>query len=36
MEHISKLGRIVTGFTITEQSIDCICGKEVAYSIHGG
>lgn len=29
MEHIAKVGGIVTGFTITEQHIDCICGKEL-------
>jgi hypothetical protein len=29
MEHIAKVGRIITGFTITDQYIDCICGKEL-------
>ncbi len=29
MEHIAELDRIVTGFNITEQCIDCMCGKEL-------
>lgn len=29
MEHIAELGGIVTGFNITEQYIDCMCGKEL-------
>lgn len=29
MEHIAELGTIVTGFNITEQYIDCMCGKEL-------
>lgn len=29
MEHIAKLGGIVTGFHVTEQCIDCICGKNL-------
>lgn len=29
MEHIAELGAIVTGFNITEQCIDCMCGKEL-------
>lgn len=29
MEHIVELGAIVTGFHITEQWIDCMCGKEL-------
>lgn len=27
MEHLAELGEIVTGFNITEQYIDFICGK---------
>lgn len=29
MEHIADLGEIVTGFNITEQCIDCMCGKKL-------
>lgn len=29
MEHIAELGGIVTGFNVTEQHIDCMCGKEL-------
>lgn len=29
MEHIAELGGIVTGFTVTEQCIDCMCGKDL-------
>lgn len=29
MEHITELGRIVTGFNITGQYIDCMCGKNL-------
>lgn len=29
MEHIAELGGIVTGFHITEQYIDCMCGKRL-------
>jgi hypothetical protein len=29
IEHIAKLGRIVTGFSIVDHHIDCRCGKEV-------
>lgn len=29
MEHIAELGGIVTGFNITEQCIDCMCGKNL-------
>jgi len=29
MEHIAELGGVVTGFNITEQCIDCMCGKEL-------
>ena len=29
MEHIVELGRIVTGFNVTEQCIDCMCGKNL-------
>ncbi len=29
MEHIAALGGIVTGFNVTEQCIDCMCGKEL-------
>lgn len=29
MEHIAKLGGIVTGFNITEYCIDCMCGKNL-------
>lgn len=29
MEHIAKLGGIVTGFHVAEQCIDCICGKNL-------
>lgn len=29
MEHIAELGRIVTGFNVTEQCIDCMCGKDL-------
>lgn len=29
MEHIAELGEIVTGFNITEQCIDCMCGKKL-------
>ena len=29
MEHIAELGGIVTGFHVTEQCIDCMCGKEL-------
>lgn len=27
MEHIAEFGKIVTGFNITAQCIDCMCGK---------
>lgn len=37
MEHIAKLGGIVTGFHVTEQCIDCICGKDlVKIDKHSG
>lgn len=29
MEHIAELGGIVTGFNVTGQCIDCMCGKEL-------
>ena len=29
MEHIVELGRIVTGFHVTERCIDCMCGKDL-------
>ncbi len=29
MEHIAELGGIVTGFNVTEQCIDCMCGKDL-------
>ena len=29
MEHIVEVDGIVTGFNITEQCIDCMCGKEL-------
>lgn len=29
MEHIAKLETVVTGLSITEHHIDCICGKEL-------
>lgn len=29
MEHIAELGGIVTGFHVTEQCIDCACGKRL-------
>lgn len=29
MEYIAELGKIVTGFNITEHCIDCICGKNL-------
>ncbi|MDE7178004.1 MAG: hypothetical protein K2O59_09325 [Lachnospiraceae bacterium] len=29
MEHIVELGGIVTGFHVTEQCIDCMCGKDL-------
>lgn len=29
MEHIAELGGIVTGFNVTRQCIDCMCGKEL-------
>lgn len=29
MKHIAKLQGVVTGFAVTEQYIDCICGKEL-------
>ncbi len=29
MEHIVELGGIVTGFDVTEQYIDCMCGKDL-------
>lgn len=29
MEHIAEPGGIVTGFQITEQHIDCMCGKKL-------
>ena len=29
MEHIVELGGIVTGFNVTEQCIDCMCGKNL-------
>ncbi len=34
MEHIAELDRIVTGFNITEQCIDCMCGKELVRLIN--
>ena len=38
MEHIAELGGIVTGFNVTEQCIDCMCGKDLLkidkYSRH--
>ena len=33
MENIVKLDGAVTGFSFTEQYIDCICGKEL-YKIN--
>ncbi len=35
MEHIAELGGIVTGFNITEQCIDCMCGKELVKFVKG-
>lgn len=29
MEHIAKLGGIVTGFNVSEKCIDCMCGKDL-------
>lgn len=29
MEHIAELGGIVTGFNVTEQYIDCMCGRNL-------
>ena len=29
MEHIAELGGVVTGFNVTEQCIDCMCGKDL-------
>ncbi len=29
MEHMAELGGIVTGFHVTEQCIDCMCGKDL-------
>lgn len=29
MEHLVHLDRVVTGFNSAEQSIDCLCGKEI-------
>lgn len=29
MEHMVELGGIVTGFNVTEQCIDCMCGKNL-------
>lgn len=29
MEHIAELSGIVTGFNVTEQCIDCMCGKDL-------
>ena len=29
MEHITELGGVVTGFNVTEQCIDCMCGKDL-------
>ncbi len=29
MEHIAELDGIVTGFNVTEQCIDCMCGKKL-------
>ena len=29
MEHIAELGKIVTGFNVTEQYIDCMCGTDL-------
>ncbi len=29
MEHVAELGGIVTGFHVTEQCIDCMCGKDL-------
>ena len=29
MEHIAELGKIVTGFNVTEQCIDCMCGTDL-------
>ena len=29
MEHIAELGGVVTGFNVTEQCIDCMCGRDL-------
>ena len=29
MEHVAELGGIVTGFHVTGQCIDCMCGKKL-------
>lgn len=29
MQHIAELGKVVTGFHVTEQHIDCMCGKQL-------
>lgn len=29
MEHIAELGAVVTGFNVTEQCIDCMCGRNL-------
>ena len=29
MEYIAELGRIVTGFNVSEQCIDCMNGKDL-------
>ncbi len=29
MERIANLSGVVTGFSVTESYIDCICGKEL-------
>lgn len=29
MQHIAELGKVVTGFHVTEQYIDCMCGKQL-------
>lgn len=34
MEHMAELGTIVTGFNITEQCIDYMCGKELLKLIN--
>lgn len=29
MQHIAELGKVVTGFHVTEHHIDCMCGKQL-------